>query len=126
MKNGPNELKLELKVLFWNINGRVTFLRDTNILAWLNNFNLIFLSETHFTEGQIFDIHGYNTYHNTNSIVSDAKPRGGLSCFIKNNIHSHVKTVNVSFDYHIVVDFKNSYRIFSSYIPPIDSIYYNE
>ena len=112
-------------MLYWNINGRFAFLKDTNILAWLNNSNLIFLS-AHFTKGQIFDIYGYNVYHNSNSDVLDTKSRGGISYFIKNNIHPHVKTVNITFDYHIVVDFKNNYRIVGSYIPPIDSIYYNE
>ena len=46
-------------ICFWNINGRWTFLKDDNIIKWIKQFNIIFLTETHFTKGQIFDIPGY-------------------------------------------------------------------
>ena len=110
--------------LFWNINGRVRFLHDSNILAWLNNFDIIFLSETHINKGQNFLLPGYNFYHNSNK-ESHSVNYGGISCFIKYAVLPDISSVNCNFNNHIIVDFKNNFRLFGSYIHPFDSMYFN-
>ena len=92
----------------------------------MKQFNIIFLTETHFTKGQIFDILGYKSYHNPFSDVTDRKSRWGISCFISNDLLQYVVNVDRTFENHVVVALKNGHRIFGSYIPPSDSIYYKD
>ena len=117
---------LKLKSLFWNINGRWRFLKDNVIVKWINNFEIIFISETNFTKGQMFEIPGYKVFHNSFSSVSDMFPRWGISCFIKQSIVQHIDQVNTDHDNHIVITFKGGHKLFGSYIPPSDSIYFSD
>lgn len=86
----------------------------------------MFISETHFTKGQKFDIPGYKSFHNSFSSISDKKSRWGISCFISNSYIQYVLDVNCHNNNHILVTFKGQHRLFGSYIPPSDSIYYSE
>ena len=75
---------LHPRILFWNINGRARLLRSDFINNWLiSNCDILFLSETHFTKGQQFDIENFYAKHNPFSTVDDKYPRGGISCFVK-------------------------------------------
>ena len=112
--------------MFWNINGRYHFLTSNVIREWISKFDLIFLSETHFTIGQKFKFDGFTSYHNSYSKPADRKPRGGISCFIRYGLMSHVIKVCQDYESHIVVMFNGGHRIFGSYIPPEDSPYYND
>ena len=80
-------------------------------------FNIIFLTETHFTKGQVFNIPDYKSYHNPISEVNEGKPRWGVSCFISQDILQYVTDVDRSFDNHIVILLKGGHRIFGSYMP---------
>ena len=102
--------------------GRWQFCKDDEISSWLNQFNIIFLMETHFTKGQKFNFKGYQSYHNAFSNVSDKTSRWGLSCFISHNIPSYINNVNCDLENHIIITLKDNHRIFGSYIPPADSI----
>ena len=127
MKPGPSVKKLFLNVLYWNINGRWRFLKDDYFFSWLKEFNLIFISETHFTKGQKFDLDDYKSYHNCFSDVNSRKPCSGVSAFIHSSIQDYVCTVDDSnYSNHIVVDLKGGHRISGSYIPPSDSVHYSE
>ena len=124
MKGGPSA-NLNLKILFWNVNGRMRFLNDNNILSWIQKFNIIFITETHMTKGQVFDIPGFKPFHNPSSTIFDKKSRGGISCFVTIPIYTQIQHLDCSFDSHIVVTFKDGSKIFGSYIPPTDSPYFN-
>ena len=58
--------------------------------------------------------------------MSDKTSRWGLSCFISHNILSYINNVNCDLENHIIITLKHNHRIFGSYIPPADSIYYLE
>ena len=112
---------------FWNINGRTYFLKSDIIHRWLKtNFNVIFISETHFTKGVKFMLEDFNEFHNPYSEHDDNHPRGGISCFIKNNLISMVSDVNKRIPGNIIVELVGGHRIFGSYIPPVDSPYCDE
>ena len=101
-------------------------LRSDFINDWLTvNFDIIFISETHLTKGQIFELKNFGAVHNPYSTVDDIKPRGGISCFIKTNFSKHVKRSDISVPENIIVTFKNGDVIFGSYVPPSDSPYHN-
>ena len=95
-------------------------------MSWISQFDIIFLSETHFTKGQIFELKNYKSYHNPFSDVNDIKARWGISCFISLTILPNVLHVDRSFDNHILITLKGGHRIFGSYIPPAESIYYED
>ena len=117
---------MEVSVIYWNINGRWRFFKDANIVSWISQFSIVFLLETHFTKGQIFELENYKSYHNSYSKVTDRKARWGISCFVSKEVLPNVLNVDCGFANHILVTMKGSHRIFGSYIPPSDSIYYED
>ena len=126
MNTGSRQNSVKLNICYWNVNGRWFFFKDSNIAQWISQFNLIFLSETHFTKGQKFDLPNYKSYHNSFSNPGDSKARWGISCFVSNSLMSQIINVDCSFENHIVVSFKEGHRVFGSYIPPSDSVYYKD
>ena len=116
-----------LKVLYWNINGRSRFLKDDYFFSWLKQFNLVFISETHFTKGQKFDLEGYKSYHNSFLDVNSCKPCSGVSVFIQYSIQDYVLNVDHSnYTNHVIVTLKGGQCISGLYIPLSESIYFSE
>ena len=100
-------------------------LHSAFIQNWFHdNFDIIFISETHLTKGQIFEIPDFIARHNAFSTVDDVKARGGVSCFISPMCLHYVKDIAIDIPDHISINFKNGNVIFSSYIPPSDSRYF--
>ena len=126
MKKGPSINNIRLNILFWNINGRWRFFHDDEVFAWTKQFNIIFMSETHLTKGQKFELFDYKAYHNPFSDVLCRQPCGGVSVFIHKSIQEFVEHVDKTHTNHIVVTFKGGHCIFGSYIPPSESIYFCE
>ena len=85
------------RVCFWNINGRTHLLRSDFIVNWMiKNFDIVFISETHLTKGQKFEIKDFKAVHNPYSSVDDLKARGGVSCFIEVSYMKHIACVDTS------------------------------
>ena len=127
MKPGPSINELSLQVLYWNINGRWRFLNDEYYFSWLKQFHIVFITETHFTKGQKFDLSDYQSYHNPFSDINSRKPCSGISVFVHDSIQDYIDDVDhQNYSNHIVITLKGGHRISGSYIPPSDSIYYSE
>ena len=84
------------------------------------------MSETHFTEGQKFELPDYQEYHNPFSDALCRQPCGGVSAFIHQSIQEFIEHVDRTHTNHIVVTFKGGHRIFGSYIQPSESIHFSE
>ena len=96
------------------------------IQNWLRvNFDIIFISETHLTKGQVFEIDGFSARHNAYSTVDDVKTRGGVSCFVVPNYLRHIMSFDMDIPDNIVLTFKNGDIIFGTYIAPTDSPYFD-
>ena len=95
-------------------------------LSWISQFNIIILSGTRFTKGQIFESTNYKSYHNSFSEGKDRKARWGVSCFISRELLPYLLNVDRSFDNHIRIILEGGHRIFGSFIPPSDSISYED
>ena len=94
-------------------------LHSAYIQNWFHeNFDIIFISETHLTKGQIFEIPDFVARHNAFSTVDDVKARGGVSCFIAREYLCLVKSIMTDIPENIVINFKNGDAVFGSYIPP--------
>ena len=100
-------------------------LRSDFINNWLAvNFDVVFISETHLTKGQLYELKNFAAVHNPYSTVDDVKPRGGISCFIQVNFLKHVKRTDITVSENIIVNLKNGDVLFGSYVPPSDSPYH--
>ena len=84
------------------------------------------MSETHLTKGQKFELNGFKAYHHPFSDAHCRHPCGGVSAFIHNSIEAYIENVETIHANHIVLTMKGNHRIFGSYIPPSESIYFSE
>ena len=84
------------------------------------------MSETHFTKGQKFELPDYKPYHNPFSDVLCRQPCGGVSAFIHTSVQEYVEHVETNYTNHVIITLKGGHRIFGSYIPPSESIYFSE
>ena len=64
-------------------------------------------------------------FHNAFSDISAPKPRGGVSCFIKDSFIQNIEKVEKNISEIIIVRIKGGAVLFGSYIPPVDSPYFN-
>ena len=129
MKQGPSDekkKKISVRILFWNIMGRMNFIKTEYPLQWLkNNFDVLFISETHLTKGQQFHLDGFKDYHNSYSEYDAKKPRGGISCFIKHEFVHRVNEVQRDSEDNVTIIWKGGNKTFGSYIPPDNSPYFD-
>ena len=130
MKYGFGEQKdlfVNIRVLFWNINGFTTLLKSPEVSGWLlKNCDLCFVSETHMTKGEKFSLDDFKCFNHPFTDVLGSKPRGGLMCMIKHEFMQYVTKIDRDNPDNIIVTLQGGSTIFGLYIPPSDSIYYND
>ena len=127
MKNRLDRVVFNARLCFYNINGRTYFLLSDHILSWIQtNFDIVFITETHFTKGTCFSLPDFTEYHNPLSDDNDSKPHGGVSCFIRTSVLKFVKKVCKDVSEMIIVELIGGHKIFGCYIVPRDSPYSNE
>ena len=125
MRSRSDKKIFNARVCFWNINGRTHFLQTDPVIAWVQtNFDIIFVTETHFIKGTRFSVPCFTPYHNPLSGHTDRKPHGGISCFIRTSILHHITDVDKKTPETIVVHFIGGHRLFSNYIVPNSSPYF--
>ena len=88
------------------------------------NFDIIFISETHLTKGQYFEIPDFVARHNPYPTVDDAKSHGGVCCLIAPRYLCHIKVIVCDIPENIIINFKSGDSVFGTYIPPSDSRYF--
>ena len=112
---------------FWNINGRTHFLNTDYVTKWLQtNFDILFVTETHFIKGTCFSVPNFTSFHNPLCDYNDRKPHGGITCFINSSILHLIEHVDKSIPETIVVEFVGGHRVFGNYIVPVDSPYFED
>ena len=113
--------------MYWNINGFIDMIKTPEVSGWLaKNFDIVFLSETHMTKGQAFKIHNFKCINHPFSDAMVKKPRGGMTCMVKHKYMQYVTRIDRDTPDNINVRFHGGHTIFGSYIPPVDSLYYND
>ena len=72
-----NDFNVDVRIIFWNINGFTEILKFTEISDWLyKDCDICFLSETHMTIGQNFNVDRFKCINHPFSDVFVKKPRG--------------------------------------------------
>ena len=121
------DFKVDVRIVFWNINGFKEIVKSDEVSNWLHkNFSICFLSETHMTKGEEFNVDNFKCVNHPFSDVLVRKPRGGLTCMIKLEIMQYITDIDCDTPDHIVVKFHGGHKVFASYIPPSDSLYYSD
>ena len=114
------------RIMFWNLNGFVDMLKCNEVSTWLSNAcDICFLTETHLIKGQNFRLKNFNCVNHPFSEAGE-KPRGGMCCLIKERCMQHVIDVNKDIPDFMYIKLRGGHTIFSSYIPPAESIYYKD
>ena len=114
-----------IKICSWNLNGIKKKFSNDNILSFLNNFNLLCISETHFgVRSKCPD--GFTLIARSKKIESKA-PRGGVAIFRNNSSYFDVDLLYDGFQDCVVCRVRNTEIVLVAfYIPPSTSIYYDE
>ena len=101
-------------------------MKSDMIKNWLLlNVDICFVSETHLKPEQKFEVPPFVTINNPYTGKSK-KPRGGISCFIQENCLPFVKSVDKSANDIICITLRGGHKVFSNYIPPVDSIFFKD
>ena len=78
------------------------------------------------TKGQKFELENFECVHNPYSDPGVSHPRGAVSCFISEKFKPYILNIDSSSDDLIRVLLRNDHVVFSCYVPPQESLYFNE
>ena len=120
-------------MLSWNVNGLVRKLTDTNFLDYVNDYQILLLTETWIGRNNVMnlEINGYSSEHvfgNKSPGCVKGRYSGGISLYVKDYLKDRVKVIDknsagllwLKIDSDLF-DFKEDVFICSTYIPPSDS-----
>jgi len=71
------------KIVIWNANGLTKHSQEIKTFIFSQNIDILFVSETHFTNKSYCRVPGYTLYH---TIHPDDKIHGGTALIIRSNI----------------------------------------
>ena len=102
-------------------------LKNFNVRTFLNNFDFIFLCETHTTKEANIHLPGYKEIHNPCKLSKQVDiPRGGCAMFVRDELSKFLKSSDISFNDAITLNLSNGYIISGMYIPPYSSPYFKD
>ena len=78
------------------------------------------------TKGEHFNVDNFKCVNHPFSDVFVKKPRGGLIFMVKLDVMQYITDINRDTPDHIIVSFHGGHKVFTSYIPPSDSLYYSD
>ena len=111
-----------LKILWWNVNRRLTEILKNISPISVECPDIIFVSETSVRHGPIPEVQFYSKYVNTNVQIN----HGGIALYVNKKLASHV--FNISFNTSYVsfrLDFMPSLVFIGCYIQPENSKYFD-
>jgi hypothetical protein len=108
-----------LRLALWNANGLTQHAEELRTFISYHNIDVMFISETHFTEKSYFKLPYYSAYHTNHPAVTT---RRGSAITIKNSIQHYFHN-GYSSDYLQVTtvsvkDSNGSLTISAVYLPP--------
>ena len=110
----------------WNIAGKFHMLKLAQLQNYLENFDIVCLTETHSTTLKTVSFPKLKMYEYPEKHCNYEYPRGGTCLLIKHEIRKLIKHISLLMTYFIRITFNNNTKIYNLYIPPSDSVYYDE
>ena len=100
-------------------------LNNMSVQKYFNEFDFMFICETHSLKETKFHLPGYSAIHNPCKKSKHCnEPRGGCVMFIRKDLMKFVSNSDISFNDAIILNLSNGYKILGIYIPPSTSEYY--
>ena len=113
------------KVLTWHINGVKNKFLEEEVQTFLKKFDIVLINETHFNErikvpeGFIFEGRSWK--------IESKSPRGGVVLYRNTECEAQITILCDSMRDCVVFEIKNSDMVIAAqYIPPSNSVYYND
>ena len=117
---------VSLKCASWNIAGKFSYLRSNIIQNFIERFDIICFTETHTIQKGSIQFKNFKRFEFPDTNCNHEYPRGGICLLVKVDKLKIIKSVNLLMTDFIEVTFTNGFKLSNLYIPPIDSVYYDE
>ena len=93
---------------------------------FIAEYNIVSLTETHAIRKGTINLKNFKLYDFPDENCNYEYPRGGVSIFIREDTRKLVKSINkISTDF-VVIALNNGIELINLYIPPINSVYYDD
>ena len=115
-----------MKCASWNIAGKYQLFKLHALQAFIERFDVLFLTETHMIATGTVNFTNFKTYEYPDTSCNYEYPRGGTCVLIKKDNRKLIKNVKLVMTDVVEVVFTNKTCLLNLYIPPLDSPYYNE
>ena len=117
---------VSLQCVSWNVAGKYGLFKLDQLQKYLEKFDIICLTETHTIQKGSINFPMFKVYEFPDSTCNHEYPRGGICVLIKQNVRGYIKQVKLLMTDFIEIIFTNNSKLVYTYIPPIDSAYYDE
>ena len=117
---------ISLRCISWNIAGKFPLLKLQKLQSFLENFDIVCLSETHSTTLKTVNFPRFKVYEYPDKNCNYEYPRGGICLLVKEEVKMFIKHVKLLMTDFIQVTLTNNNVLEFLYIPPVDSVYYDE
>ena len=117
---------VSLQCVSWNVAGKYGLLKLDQLQKYLEKFDIVCLTETHTIQKGSVNFPMFKTYEFPDLSCNYEYPRGGICLLIKQNVRDYIKQVKLLMTDFIEIVFTNNSKLVYTYIPPIDSVYYDE
>ena len=119
----------EIRVLSWNINGLGNKLADPDLLAFIREYDIIFLTETMKSNDYTLVSPGYQFHHVSRTFKHKHASRasGGIGILVANKFEKHTR-IDSTYEHLVWLTITTEYyqkniKIGCAYIPPENSTY---
>ena len=117
---------VSLKCVSWNIAGKFNYFRSTIMQNFIEKFDIICLTETHAVQAGSIQFPKFKRYEFPDTNCNYEHPRGGICLLVKIEKFKIIKSIILLMTDFIEITFTNGLKLNNLYIPPVDSVYYNE
>ena len=117
---------VSLKCASWNIAGKFNYFRSSIMQNLVERFDIICLTETHTIKAGSINFKNFKRYEFPDTNCNCEHPRGGICLLVKIEKLKVIKSVQLLMTDFIRITFTNGLTLNFLYVPPVDSVYYNE
>ena len=117
---------MTLKCLSWNIAGKYELFKSNILRSFISKYDIVSLTETHAIRTGLLNFQDFKKYEFPDVNCNYEYPRGGICLLIKKDEVEYVKSVKLLMTDFLETTFTNNAKLVNLYIPPVDSVYYDE
>ena len=117
---------VKLSCVSWNIAGKYDLFKSNILQTFIQKYDVICLTETHSIRRGLLKFRNFKAHEYPDVDCNYEHPRGGICLLIKQDKLQYVKSVKLLMTDFIETTFTNNFKLINLYIPPVDSVYYDE